>query len=450
MEQNLKIRRVRDPIHDLITFDPRDDLDMLAWNLINAREFQRLRRVRQLGFSELVFPGATHTRFSHCLGAYFIARKLLGTISKATQFNKEKAFIAAIASLVHDLGHGPFSHVFENVQKDLGKHRRHEDWTRQIVEDDTEIHELLQRNDDSLAHAVGLLFSRKDPTDVYDSVVSSQFDADRLDYLQRDRYMTGTRTGGFDFSWLLDCLDIGRINIGQADEYVEVDGLYINYKGLAAAEGYVLARFHLYSQVYLHKTTRAAERMLAALLVRVGELFKAGSGDASGLSPQHTLARFFQQDKSDLRTYLDLDDIAIWSGLIEMVEARDETTRTLAARLRDRKLYKCLDVGELAKRHGSDSVPHFKRRLQERTSDLGVSVLKDEAWLTPYGVHEYEDPAAFQKVLIGRADGSGKTDDIAERSAIVESIKRQRIFRIYCCDSDSLRAMESLLGEVLK
>jgi HD superfamily phosphohydrolase len=262
--------------------------------------------------------------------------------------------------------------------------------------------------------------------------------------------MTGTGTGGFDFSWLLDCLEIGRINIGQADEYVEVDGLYLSHKGLAAAEGYVLARFHLYSQVYLHKTTRSAERMLAALLHRAANLIRGGKGDAIGLSESHPLARFFRSVKPDVRSYLTLDDAAVWSGLGEMTEAADSLIRELAVGLRDRKLFKCIDIGELAKRHASDSATHFKRLLNERLgSELGISVLKDEAWLTAYGLHQYEDPGAFQKVLIGRPDGSGRSDDITERSTIVESIKRQRIFRVYCGDSTKLQQVEQLWKEVV-
>jgi HD superfamily phosphohydrolase len=156
VEDRVKIPRVRDPIHDLITFDPHDDRDRLAWRLINTREFQRLRRIRQLGFSELVFPGATHTRFSHCLGAFSIARKLLEIIRKklGTSYNERKAYVAAIAALVHDLGHGPFSHVFEGVQKDLGESRSHEDWTREIIEADSEIHKLLNEHDSTLASEV--------------------------------------------------------------------------------------------------------------------------------------------------------------------------------------------------------------------------------------------------------------------------------------------------------
>ncbi len=359
--------------------------------------------------------------------------------------------MAAIAALLHDVGHGLLSHVFEGVQRVLRKPRSHEDWTREIIQGDTEIHKLLDEHDSDLASDVARVIGRKDPADIFDGVVSSQFDADRLDYLQRDRYMAGTHTGGFDFSWLLDCLEVGQINIGLEDEYVEVDGLYLNHKGLAPAEGYVLARFHLYSQVYLHKTTRSAERMLAALLYRVADLFKNELHDSTGLRDHQPISQFFQQEKPNLQSYLAPDDPAIWSALVHLSEAKDELVRTFALGLLYRRLYKCLDIGEIAKQHGSDAVAHFKRRLQEEFgARIGDNMLKDEATLTAYGVHQYEDPSAFQKVLIGRPDASGKSDDLAERSEIVKSIRPQRIFRVYCSDGAELQEVEQLWKEVIK
>lgn len=238
-----KIQRVRDPIHGLIVFDM-GERDQLAWRLINTKEFQRLRRIRQLGFSELVFPGATHTRFSHCVGAFHNARRLLGVIrTNVSTYDEDKAFTASIASLLHDLGHGPFSHTFEGVQRDRGQKRSHEEWTAEIVRKGSEINHLLTELDADFPARVAEVLIRKDPESIYDSIVSSQFDADRLDYLQRDRYMSGIGTGAFDFSWLLDCLAVGRITIGSPEgDYVEVDGLHLTHKGLQAAEGYLLGK----------------------------------------------------------------------------------------------------------------------------------------------------------------------------------------------------------------
>jgi len=448
MEPSGRITRIRDPIHDLITFDPEDRRDQLALKLVNSREFQRLRRIKQLGFSEMVFPGATHTRFSHCLGAFFIARKLLKIVEEKTEeYDKEKAFVAAIAALLHDIGHGPFSHVFEGIQKELGIEKRHEAWGSDIVEGETEIRALLDECDKSLAQKVALLLSKRDPADIYDSVVSSQFDADRLDYLQRDRYMSGTKTGAFDFAWLLDCLEIGKITVGQGGDYLSVDGFYLGNKGLAAAEGYLLARFHLYSQVYLHKTTRSAERMLAALLRRLGELVKSDGVAKTGLDQRHPLLGLFE---NDLHSYLQLDDPSIWSGISQMADAEDTTTRDLAIRIRDRHLYKCFDAGELARTKGKQSLPNFKMGLKEICEEFGAGVVTDEAMLTAYGIHEYEDPGALQKVLIGQPDDSGPPDDIVERSPIIKSIDRKRIFRVYCGEPAGMERVRQVWREVTK
>ena len=450
-ENERQTYRIRDPIHDLVAFDLQHASDRLAWEIINTAEYQRLRRIKQLGFSELIFPGATHTRFAHCLGAFHIARQLLDIIRKKNcEFDRDKALIAAVAALAHDIGHGPFSHVFEGVQRKLDSSQHHELWGAEIIRGDTQAHERLHAYDQSIAQEIALLLSRKEPRDIYDAVVSSQFDADRLDYLLRDRYMTGTRMGGFDLAWLLDCLETGKINIGRDDEYVEVDGLYLSHKGLGAAEGYLLARFHLYSQVYLHKTTRAAERMLAAVLARLALLVRNGDYQLVGVHREHAIVRFLEQQKPEIRPYLNLDDTSVWSALMEMSNAKDQQLRMLATRLRERRLYKCIDVGAQARRVGGDALPRFRRRLQEELGhELDNRILTDEAKLTAYGVHDYEDPGAFQKVLIGRTDDPKKSLDIGEVSEVVRAIQPQRVFRVYCSDTDSLRAVEKLGKEVM-
>ena len=144
-------QRLRDPVYGLIVFGGGPDADVretdqIAWKLINAREFQRLRRIRQLGFSELVFPGATHSRFAHCVGAYHTARGIMDVIRRRHEgtFDPLRARAALLAALLHDVGHGPFSHVFENVGKALKLRKRHEDWGREIIEGDTEVNGVLR------------------------------------------------------------------------------------------------------------------------------------------------------------------------------------------------------------------------------------------------------------------------------------------------------------------
>jgi uncharacterized protein len=246
-----KTQRIREPVHDLIVFDEKDEFDQLVWRLLNTAEFQRLRRIRQLGLSEFVFPGATHTRFLHSVGVFHTARLLLDVLRRELggKFNIDLARVSVCAALLHDLGHGPFSHTFEGVQKQRGHRKKHEAWTVDIVRGDTEVNSVLREYDKAegtnLVDDVSALLKAKDPQTIYASIVSSQFDADRLDYLRRDRYMTGTAIGAFDFKWLLDSLVVEDIYVSLAgdEEATKVPTLVLTEKGLQAAEGYLLADF---------------------------------------------------------------------------------------------------------------------------------------------------------------------------------------------------------------
>lgn len=451
-----KTQRVLDPIHGLITFREESETDQLAWRLINTREFQRLRRIRQLGFSELVFPGATHTRFSHCIGVYHTARQLLEVIRrKIKQPDERRVLVASCAALLHDLGHGPFSHTFEGVESKRGAKKRHEDWTAELIRGDTEVRKILNEVDVDLADEIATLLTQREPKDIYAALVSSQFDADRLDYLQRDRYMTGAGSGGFDYQWLIDCLEVGKITIrpGDEEDFEEVDGLYLNHKGLQTAEGYLLARHHLYGQVYYHKTTRSAESMFAALLTHVAKLIDDGQSDATSLPDSHSLVKYFRSNQADIDAYFALDDCLVWAAFFEMSNASDETTAQLARALCDRKLFKCFDVGIRAKGAAGNALPRFRMKLEEVGAvpelELGKSLLTDRAKITAYGVRSLEEPGALQNVLIGRSDNADAKDDVASRSAIVGAIKEEQVFRVYVPDSNAVEQLDTLWSDIV-
>ena len=245
-----KPRRIRDPVHGLIVFcedksDFQNETDRIAWSLLNTFEFQRLRRIRQLGFSELVYPGATHSRFAHSIGVYHTARKLIAVIHRRQGCVDEKrAREVLLAALLHDIGHGPFSHSFEEIAKALGRKKRHEAWSAEIVEGDTEVNLKLHNADRTLPESIGKVLRATEPEDIYATVVSSQFDADRLDYVQRDRLMTGVDTAHIDLDWLFDCLEVGTITMNET-EPDEAQCLFLNAKGMPVAEDYLVARFRL-------------------------------------------------------------------------------------------------------------------------------------------------------------------------------------------------------------
>jgi uncharacterized protein len=221
-------KRLRDPVHGLIVFNDDSSIDRLAWTLIDTPEFQRLRRIRQLGVSEFTFPGAVHTRFTHSVGVYHTARALIGVIQRemkrlGREFEEPKAEAARIAALLHDLGHGPFSHTFEGVQASRGISKRHERWTADIIRAPSGcIHPLLEGFRNGFAEEVAALLEKEDPEDIYHAVVSSSLDADRLDYLRRDKLMTGTGAGGIDVDWLLDNIRVAEIEPDAPDEETEI------------------------------------------------------------------------------------------------------------------------------------------------------------------------------------------------------------------------------------
>jgi uncharacterized protein len=205
------IQRVRDPIHGLIKFET--ETDKLAWRLLETPEFQRLRRIRQLGFSEFIFPSATHTRFAHSIGVYHNARRLMKVVESAEgkDFDPKKAEIVQIAALLHDIGHGPFSHAFEKAREEVsalegkGLIEKHEKFSAKIIRNKVgNIFPILEERIEGLSDRIASIIDSEDPSDIYHAVISSSFDADRLDYLVRDRYMTGTGTGAIDVDWLID------------------------------------------------------------------------------------------------------------------------------------------------------------------------------------------------------------------------------------------------------
>ena len=182
---------IRDPVHDIIAFRTDRPLERLLFNLLNAGEFQRLRRIRQLGMANLAYPGADHSRYSHSLGVMETARKILHRLADAHSISAETWTLCLVSALLHDLGHGPFSHVFERV---TGVH--HEHLTQRVISDPaSHVHQILDAFDPSLpGRIVGCIQCEHGRTFVSD-ILCSQLDADRFDYLLRDNLHTGADTG---------------------------------------------------------------------------------------------------------------------------------------------------------------------------------------------------------------------------------------------------------------
>lgn len=233
----------RDPIHGYIHVD-----NALIYALICTPTFQRLRRIKQLGATYIVYSSAEHSRFSHSLGVYEIARRSVTENEYvANALSKEEKIYVQIAALLHDIGHGPFSHVFESLIE-----TSHEEITKKLLVEPSDIHDLLESVQKGLGNTIASLISHRYPKPVCWQLVSSQLDCDRMDYLLRDAYFTGTKYGEFDLERILRTIRV--VN----------DQLVVKQSGIYAVENYLMARFHMFWQVYYHINIRIFESMLVA------------------------------------------------------------------------------------------------------------------------------------------------------------------------------------------
>ena len=334
---------LRDPIHGLVEFEGDDETVVEA--LLATREVQRLRRVRQLGLTSLVFPGAEHSRFAHAVGSAHVMTRLLGRVRRVQdalpadqRLDRGAAREALAAALLHDLGHGPFSHLFEDVMPDA---RHHEAWTRDILCDPgTEVHRALEKLSAGMADRVAHLLGGEHRLRYLARTVSGTLDVDRADYLLRDSHMTGARYGLFDLDWVLRALAFGQVPEADGGEWVlAIEGR----KGLPPIEGFFLGRHFMYEQVYHHKATRAAEALVRGLLARTAELIREGDRGAVGeVAPG--LARAARGESVSLGAYLDLDDSELLASVARWARSSDPFLAEHASRLLERRLPKTLPL----------------------------------------------------------------------------------------------------------
>lgn len=353
---------LRDPVHGLVSFEA-DEYRVIS-RLLETKEVQRLRRIRQLGLTSFAYPGADHTRFSHALGTAFVMtrfirrlRQLDASLPYWQRLSTDRARDAVAAALLHDLGHGPFSHLFEDALP-LGP--RHEQWSERIITDPrTEVFAVLTEADPSLPGRVAQLINGNHDLPYLRHIISGTFDVDRCDYLLRDAHFTGVNYGSYDLDWLLRSLRFD--NPGGPDK---APGLAIDgSKGLPAIESFILARLFMFQQVYFHKASRASEWMLTRILTRVGDLLR--DGHRLEAVPKALVDLALQQD-ADLFDYLALDDSSLWQAITAWRNCRDPILSDLCKRLHDRKLFKTLRF------YGADAEPERYYEAQDIARELSI------------------------------------------------------------------------------
>lgn len=311
---------MRDPVHGYIHVDYQ-----IIWELINAPEFQRLRRIHQLGGTHMVYHGAEHSRFSHSLGVYEIVRKMIEKVSGLKEALTQTEEVALLcAGLLHDVGHGPFSHSFESVTK-----THHEVFTDRIINEDTPINAILKNYNLELPKIVSDIIAHRHSRNLLTQIISSQLDADRMDYLLRDSYFTGVSYGEFDLSRILRTM------------MVIEDRIVIKESGIHAVEDYIMARYQMYWQVYLHPASRSFEAIMHALFLRMRDLYEQGS---NAMDAVQFFIPFIKGGDIALSSHFNLDESTCLYGFNILKESDDAILSDLATRLVNRILLKYEDL----------------------------------------------------------------------------------------------------------
>lgn len=393
MRDRLEEEKVfKDPVHNYIYVN-----SPVIWDLINTREFQRLRRIRQLGTSFYTFHGAEHSRFSHSLGVYEITRKIISQFERRgyADWPQEERLVCLCAALLHDIGHGPFSHSIESV---FDVH--HEEWSCRIILEDTEVHRVLARVSPAFPEQVAGVIAKTYDKPIAISLISSQMDADRMDYLLRDAYYTGAHYGTFDLERILRVL---RPHRGE---------LVVKESGMHAVEHYLMSRHQMYWQVYFHPVTRSSEIVLRKIMNRARTLYEEGYGFRFLIDP---LPKLFQRQLT-VEDYLMLDEALLQMTMLQWTREQDAVLADLCRRFMFRRLFKYVPVESPA----DPEVERTRSRLTARGFDPAYYMEID--YPTDMFYDEYKPGESDGKRPILLLTDQGEVVEISEKSDIVRSI----------------------------
>lgn len=362
-------RVIRDCIHQLI------ELDDPLREILDCAELQRLRWIRQTGLCYLVFPSAEHSRFSHSLGAYSVASKMFNHLQALSRnievelspfsFDENVRNAFAVAALCHDIGHTPFSHVFENALLPEGMKTHEECTTALLTSEGSELREKISNFCD-LAEVIQI-YNGSHPISAICSLISGEYDVDRCDYLLRDSYFAGVEYGRYDLNWLIHTMSLWSGEFGQP--LVLLDGA----RGVDALRQYLLARKFMYRHVYYHPTVRSAQLMLRSILERAQDIRNKIPGE---LVPDSLKKPIFEEGgRPNLNEFVETTDVTILTMIRNFADGcSDDILRFLAKRfLRRRFAKKVFDSGEL---EGDENIFADKQKASELIQKVQEMVLE--------------------------------------------------------------------------
>lgn len=381
---------LKDPVHSYIHIHYE-----VIWNCLDSKEFQRLRRIRQLGGDFQVYPTAEHSRFSHSLGVYEIVRRMVTEVkSLCVELTEYEKVCVMLAGLLHDVGHGPFSHAFEHITN-----HSHEEYTAKIILGNTELNAILRAVSEKLPQDIVSIIQHTHENDILNQIVSGQLDADRMDYLLRDSYFTATSYGQFDLERILRTMRVRKTNEGRKV-------IVVKYTGIHSVEDYIMARYQMYWQVYYHPVARSYEAVFIQLFNRLKDIFKV---DKDYFEDMKVLIPFLEKSEVSVDEYFKLDENSLLYCCALIQDKEDKIAADLAKRLQNRRLFEYVDYNE-------ENLAQIKNMLKENNFDERYYLKIENIEASVYS------PYKGRKILIEKLNG----DIVAleKASTIVESITK--------------------------
>jgi HD superfamily phosphohydrolase len=407
-------RIYRDPVHNIIRLRTDASEGQLLVRLVDAPEFQRLRRIKQLGLALFTYQGAEHSRFTHSLGVLHLMTRVLDRLSEKYRIREEDRAATCAAALLHDVGHGSFSHVMEKV---LGFH--HEEWTVQaVLSEETGIGQVLRTYSVELPERVASIIEGRFQPAALAQLVSSQLDVDRMDYLLRDSLMTGAKYGIYDLEWIINALQIDEEN----------DRIFVSARGLYAVEEYLQARYYMFRQVYFHRTLRSAEAVLRSVLRRALRLLEAG--EEVWCAPGTAFEKVLRRESLSLSEHMQIDDSDVLFHIKQWQRSSDAVLSDLSRRFTERRLFKAIDL-DMPEVERAD----FLARARECVALAGYEpeyyFIEDHAGDVPY-YNYYTAEGAEPKARIYVEDGYARPRirEISEVSEAVRGLQRYQLNRV--------------------
>lgn len=381
---------LKDPVHSYIHIHYE-----VIWNCLDSKEFQRLRRIRQLGGDFQVYPTAEHSRFSHSLGVYEIVRRMVTEVKTlCAELTEYEKVCVMLAGLLHDVGHGPFSHAFEHVTN-----HSHEEYTAKIILGDTELNSILRAVSKKMPEDIVSIIQHTHENDILNQIVSGQLDADRMDYLLRDSYFTATSYGQFDLERILRTMRVRKTSEGRKV-------IVVKHTGIHSVEDYIMARYQMYWQVYYHPVARSYEAVFIQLFNRLKDIFK---DNKDYFEDMKVLIPFLEKAEVSEEEYYRLDENSLLYCCALIQDKDDVIAADLAKRLQNRKLFEYVDYNE-------ENLAQIQNMLCENGYDEQYYLRIENIEASVYS------PYKGRKILIEKLDG--QIVALEKASTIVESITK--------------------------